>query len=108
MKDAPEPAKMAFMQVSVDLLTDDMQETTSIVLEETDPPSANERDSMDVIWEEYDKLVASEGEKYVSRSVLKANVAIETGRSQRQADRDIKRLIDDHKFITKNNKLARS
>lgn len=108
MKDAPEPGKMAFMQVSVDLLTDDMQETTSIVLEETDPPSANERDSMDVIWEEYDKLVASEGEKYVSRSVLKANVAIETGRSQRQADRDIKRLIDDHKFITKNNKLARS
>ena len=43
----------------------------------------------------------------MSRSVLKANVAIETGRSQRQADRDIKKLIDDHKFIIKNNKLAR-
>lgn len=107
MKDAPEPPKIAFMQVEVDLLTDDGKYVTSIVLEETAAPSKKERDVGDVIFEEYDKIVATEGDKWVSRSVLKCNVALETGKSQRQADRDIKKLIDDQRFVLNNNKLAK-
>lgn len=107
MKDAAEPPRMAFMQVNVDLLTDDMQETSSIVLEKTEAPSAKERDIQDIIRDEYDKLVATEGEKWVSRSVLKTNVSIETGKSQRQCDRDIKRMVDDQVFFIKDNKLAK-
>lgn len=106
MKDAPEPPKMAFMQVAISLMTDDGMETSSICLEECDAPSSRERNVQDVIMEEYDKLRASEGDKWVSRSVLKVNVSLETGKSQRQCDRDIKRMIDDQRFVLNNNKLA--
>lgn len=108
MKDAEEPEQMAFAKVTVPMFTEDGDEITSIVLEKVDVPRSSSKKLTDVIKAEYDKLVDLEGEKYVSRTVLKQNVALESGKSQRTVDRDIKRMVDVQEFILNNNKLCKA
>ena len=108
MKDAPEPAPMAFIKVDITLLTDDMNEVSSIYLDKITMPSKRETKIQDVIKAEYAKLIAGQDDKWVSRTVLKANASIECGKSQRTVDRDIKRMIDVQEFKFDNNKLLGS
>lgn len=108
MKDAEEPEQMAFLKVPVTMMTQDGDELTSIVLEQVDVPKSSSKKLSDVIKSEYDKIVDLEGEKYVSRTALKKNVSLETGKSERTVDRDIKRMIDVQEFILDNNKLAKA
>jgi hypothetical protein len=108
MKDAEEPEQMAFLKVPVTMMTDDGDELSSIVLEQVDVPKSSSKKLSDVIKSEYDKIVDLEGDKYVSRTALKKNVSLETGKSERTVDRDIKRMIDVQEFILDNNKLAKA
>jgi hypothetical protein len=108
MKDAQEPDPIAFLKVHVPLITKDMDELSSIVLEKVDMPKSKQGNMQDIIKQEYEKLVDQEGDEYVSRSRLKANVAIESGKSARTVDRDIKAMIDVQDFTIEKNTLAKS
>ena len=108
MKDAEEPDKMAFLKVNVPMFSSDGDELSSIVLERVAVPQSSSQKISDVIKAEYDKLCELNSDDFVTRTALKKNVSIETGKSERTIDRDIKRMIDDREFITENNKLSKS
>ncbi|MEK9597327.1 MAG: AAA family ATPase [Alphaproteobacteria bacterium] len=108
MKDAQEPDPIAFLKVHVPLMTKDMDELSSIVLEKVDMPKSKQGNMKEIIKQEYEKLVEQEGDEYVSRSKLKANVAIESGKSARTVDRDIKAMIDVQDFAIEKNRLAKA
>lgn len=94
MKDAEEPEPMAFLRVTVPLTTPNGEETSSLVLEYTADKPRNKKDP------EYQKEVIVDQLRRLNdfmeapRRELKEAVALELEIGQRQADRAIKRLID--------------
>jgi len=108
MKDANIPPPMNFAHREIDLIGSDLQEAKSVVLEpimDSRSGMSKEDRAASVVKAEFEKLVEISGENSVSRSVLKANVSLELGVSQRTADRHIKTLIDVQELIMDNNKL---
>ena len=105
MKDAEEPEPMAFLKVTVPLTTPHGEETSSLALEYTPDKPRDKSDPeyiKEVVLDQMDRLNEF-GE--VKRKDLREAVAIELDKSQRQADRDIKRLIDKG-ILTLNNGMV--
>ena len=94
MKDAEEPEPMAFLRITVPLTTPSGEETSSLVLEYTADKPRSKKDpeyQREVI---VDQLRRLNDFMEAPRSELKEAVALELEISQRQADRAIKRLIE--------------
>lgn len=109
MKDATTPEPMNFIHVDVDLLDADMNEAQSIVLEQiadsrNDSNSEGSREH--VIKLEIERETERTGEKWVSRTVVKANASLELNVSQKTVDRTIKSMIDVQELLYENNKVA--
>ena len=107
MKDAEEPEPMAFLKVTVPLTTPNGLETSSLALEYTPDKPRDKSDPeyiKEVVLDQMDRL-NDFGE--VKRKDLREAVAIELDKSQRQADRDIKRLIDKG-ILTLNNGMVKT
>ena len=94
MKDAEEPEPMTFLKVSVPLVTPSGDETNSLVLEYTEDKPLDKKDPEYVKGVVLDQIKRMDDFGEVQRKDLREAVALELDKSQRQADRDIKRLID--------------
>lgn len=94
MKDAEEPEPMTFLKVSVPLVTPSGEETNSLVLEYTEDKPLDKKDPEYVKGVVLDQIKRMDDFGEVQRKDLREAVALELDKSQRQADRDIKRLID--------------
>lgn len=94
MKDAEEPEPMTFLKVSVPLVTPSGEETNSLVLEYTEDKPLDKKDPEYVKGVILDQIKRMDDFGEVQRKDLREAVALELDKSQRQADRDIKRLID--------------
>jgi KaiC/GvpD/RAD55 family RecA-like ATPase len=109
MKDATTPEPMNFIHMDVELMDADMNEAQSIVLEKI-ADSRNDNNSKDsregIIKLEIERETERTGDKWVSRSVIKANAALELNVSHKTIDRTIKSMIDVQDLLYDNNKLA--
>ena len=107
MKDAKIPPPMNFAHKEIDLIGADLEPAQSVVLEPIDgrQEGNNEDYCTEIVKAEFQKLVELSGENSQKRRVLKENVAIELGVSNRTADRYIKTMVDDQTLLTNNNEL---
>jgi hypothetical protein len=85
---------MTFLKVSVPLVTPSGEETNSLVLEYTEDKPLDKKDPEYVKGVVLDQIKRMDDFGEVQRKDLREAVALELDKSQRQADRDIKRLID--------------
>lgn len=94
MKDAEEPEPLAFLKVTIPLTTTEGEETTSLALEYTEERPLDKKSPEHIQSVILDQIKRIDEFGEVPRKDLKEAVALELEKSQRQADRDIKRLID--------------
>jgi len=109
MKDATTPEPLNFIHKPVDLVDADMEEAHSVVLEkimDSRGDGSNESRVEAAIKEEMERMVERTGQEWLSRTEVKANVAIDLGVSQRTVDRTIKNMIDVQTISYENKKLA--
>ena len=94
MKDAEEPETMAFVKLPVELITPEGEPTSSLVLEYTPDKPLDKKDPEYVKQVVLEQIARLSDFNEVNRSELRDAVAIELEKSMRQANRDIKRLVD--------------
>ena len=95
MKDAEEPEPMAFLKVTVPLITPNGDETSSLALEYTPDKPRSKKDPEYIRQVIIDQIKSVDEFGEAPRADLKEAVGLELECSQRTANRHIKKLIDE-------------